>query len=72
MKLSAFMQKQNLDDASFARLLGDCQTTAVRKWRLGERFPRIEQLRRIAEITNNEVTPNDFAGVSQPRTEAAE
>ena len=59
--LAKFMQDHDLDDASFALSLGNCQATAVRKWRLGERFPRKDQLRRIAEITNNDVTPNDFA-----------
>lgn len=33
----------------------------VKKWARHERFPRIEALRKIAEITDGKVTSNDFA-----------
>lgn len=60
MKLSEFMSAAGLDDEQMAALLGGCTAHAVKKWRYGERLPRPEQLRRIAEVTGGQVTPNDF------------
>lgn len=40
-----------------------CSLGAVRKWRSGERMPRAKQMRRIAEVTNGEVTANDFVSL---------
>ena len=60
MKLSDFMTASGLDDDQMAALLGGCSAHAVKKWRYGERLPRPEQLRRIAEVTDGQVMPNDF------------
>lgn len=60
MTLSDYMALRGIDDAGLAALLGDCSESGVRKWRYGERVPRPEQMKRIAEVTAGAVTPNDF------------
>jgi hypothetical protein len=60
MKLSDFMKAAGLDDEALAARVGECSAHAVKKWRYQERVPRPEQMRRIAEITEGKVTPNDF------------
>jgi hypothetical protein len=37
-----------------------CSPWAVRKWRYRQRVPRPEMQRRIAKITDDKVTPNDW------------
>lgn len=60
MTLSAYMALRSLDDITMALLVGDCQETAIRKWRTGARIPRPKHLRRIMEVTEGAVTPSDF------------
>ena len=71
MKLSDFMKTAGLDDEALAAQVGDCSAHAVKKWRYQERVPRPEQMRRIAEITEGRVTPNDFVLPPQPEGAAA-
>jgi DNA-binding transcriptional regulator YdaS (Cro superfamily) len=68
MKLSSYMELRSLNDRAMADLIGDCQETAVRKWRLGERIPRPRAMRRILEVTEGGVTPADF--ILPPRVAA--
>lgn len=61
MQLDAFIRDRKLTDDSFAALLGpDVSAWAVRKWRYGQRIPRIGMQQRIAAATKNQVAPNDF------------
>jgi hypothetical protein len=60
MKLAAYMIDKNLTPAEMAGLVGDVSSSGVRKWIYHERVPRPEQLRRIADVTQGAVTPNDF------------
>lgn len=60
MKLAEYMKASGLEDESFAEMVGDCSSHAVKKWRYQERVPRPDQMRRIAEVTGGRVTPNDF------------
>lgn len=60
MTLADYMKAHGLDDLAMAEKIGRCSESAVRKWRYGQRMPRVEQLRRIAEVTHGAVTPNDF------------
>lgn len=62
MTLSEYMRNSQLDDEAMASLLG-CSAGAVKKWRYGERVPRPDQLKRIAEVTGHQVTANDFHGI---------
>lgn len=60
MTLAAFMALRAFDDLDMALLIGDCQESAIRKWRTGARMPRPKNLRRIMEVTEGAVTPSDF------------
>lgn len=61
MQLDAFIRDRKLTDAEFAALLGtDVSAWAVRKWRYGQRIPRIDMQQRIAAATEDLVAPNDF------------
>ena len=59
MKLSLWMKKNNISDNKLARLLG-VGGPAVWKWRKGIRLPREDLMRKIFDITQESVTPNDF------------
>jgi len=54
------MTRDGVSADEMADRIGDCSASAVRKWAADERLPRAEQQRRIYEVTNGEVTPNDF------------
>ena len=61
MKLAAYLKHHGLSDEEFASHLGGgLSAEAVRKWRFGVRTPRPVHLVRIAEVTNGDVTANDF------------
>ena len=60
MKLSSYMEQNGWDDAKMATLIGQCTASAVKKWRSGERFPRMRTIIRIRDITGGEVSANDF------------
>ena len=60
MKLSAYMLTNKITPRQIADLVGDVSISGVIKWMRDERVPRPEQMRRIHEVTNGEVTPNDF------------
>jgi transcriptional regulator with XRE-family HTH domain len=59
MKLADYLEKNEIDQASFAKALGVTKK-AVQFWVGGERHPRLEQMQKIAEATKGEVMPNDF------------
>jgi transcriptional regulator with XRE-family HTH domain len=71
MKLSKYMEVKGLSDAQFAAL-GPFPIRTVEKWRRDERYPRRRHLQRIAEATNGDVMPNDFAGIPGIEKSAAE
>jgi transcriptional regulator with XRE-family HTH domain len=60
MKIQAYMTANKISAEAMAELIGGVTESGVRKWVYGERIPRPDQLRRIAEITKGEVMPNDF------------
>lgn len=60
MKLIEWMRAQGLDDDAVAAAVGDVSAHAVKKWKYDERIPRKAQLRRLTEVTNGQVTANDF------------
>lgn len=60
MKLATYMADQKMTTLEMAALVGDVSESGVRKWIYGERVPRPEQMRRIAEVTDGAVQPNDF------------
>lgn len=60
MKLNQYLTEKNITPEAFGALIGGVSESGVRKWIYGERVPRPEQMRRIAEVTNGSVEPNDF------------
>ena len=59
MKLSDFLNNNDIDAASFAESLGVTRE-AVRLWLSGDRTPRPALMRKFIAETNGAVTPNDF------------
>lgn len=59
MKLINYLSEQKMSDGDFASLVG-VSSHGVRKWKYGERIPRADQMRKIAEATGGKVQPNDF------------
>ena len=60
MKLAEYMSTHSLSPEAMATLIGEVTASGVKKWVYGERTPRPDQMRRIAEVTEGKVTPNDF------------
>lgn len=54
------MEEAKIKPRDMAQLLGDVSVSGLGKWMRGERVPRPDQQRRIYEITEGKVTPNDF------------
>ena len=59
MTLKDYMKEHNLKPDEFASLAG-FSVGGVLKWMSGERFPRPGALKKIFEVTDGTVTPNDF------------
>jgi hypothetical protein len=57
------MTMTNSSNAAFGERLGKSGET-VRRYRAGEREPDFETMSRIFHLTDGQVTPNDWAGVS--------
>jgi hypothetical protein len=65
MQLDTYIRNNRLTDESFAKLLGpEVSEWAVRKWRYGQRIPRLATQMRIASVTKNAVTANDFVAAA--------
>lgn len=60
MTLNDYLTKTGLSHAAFANEVGDVTEHGVKKWARGERLPRRNALRRIAEVTGGMVTATDF------------
>jgi len=61
MKLLDYLKLTNISDEAFAaKFNGEISVSGVRKWKYGERTPRLPELVRIEELTDGAVTPNDF------------
>ena len=59
MRLNSYLKYAGKTHKDFADELG-LSVSAVHKWLYGQRFPRKEHLKKIQELTNGEVTANDF------------
>ncbi|QRM44004.1 helix-turn-helix transcriptional regulator [Rhizobium sp. BG4] len=65
MKLAHYMAENHLTPEELAAIVGTVSVSGARKWMNGERVPRPEQMRKIAEVTKGEVCPNDFILISE-------
>lgn len=59
MKLKDWLSREGLSVTDFARRLEKPQPTVLR-YVNGDRIPELSIMRRIGELTNSEVMPNDF------------
>ena len=59
MKLSAYLERENLKPAAFARKL-DVHSETVRLWLKGISRPSNPQYDAIERVTNGAVRPDDF------------
>lgn len=76
MTLDAWLTSKEMTDSAFAVLV-DRYPSTVSRWRSGQVAPDWISMRRILEVTDLQVTPNDFAvaladPAPEPQTEAAE
>lgn len=62
MTLANWLKSQALNQGAFAAKIGATQT-AVSRYCSGKRIPPRHIMRRIVEVTDGAVTPNDFYGV---------
>lgn len=69
MTLKDWLAGKELSHSDFAKQI-DRTTEAVRRYVAGERIPDRESMLKIVEVTNGEVTANDFFGIV-PSAEAA-
>lgn len=66
MQLDAYLRENDLTDEGFAQILGPgVSAWAVRKWRYGQRIPRLAQQKRIREATQGLVTSNDLLAAAE-------
>jgi hypothetical protein len=66
MQLDAYLRENDLTDEGFAKILGaGVSAWAVRKWRYGQRIPRLAQQKRIREATSGLVTSNDLLAAAE-------
>jgi hypothetical protein len=72
MQLAAYMEEKSLDDEAFAELIEPgLSPWTVRKWRYRQRIPRPEMQRRIMQVTDGKVTPNDWMALPEPAAVAS-
>lgn len=63
MKLRDYLEQTSLNRNQFAELI-DVSGETVRRYLTGERRPERETLLKIAEVTEGQVTANDFFGIA--------
>lgn len=71
MTLSDYIAAHRMTQDEFAELIGVTQPS-VGRWIAGERMPRPDTLRRIAELTAGAVTANDFMAPPSDGAQAGE
>ena len=59
MTLATYLVLAEIGDADFAKKIGS-KRYSVYRWRVGDRIPDREFMRKIREATNGAVTANDF------------
>jgi transcriptional regulator with XRE-family HTH domain len=63
MRLSDYLNSKGISRYDFAAKIGR-SPEAVRRYMTGDRKPEEETMRLIAQITEGEVTANDFFGIA--------
>lgn len=60
MQLSSYLSDHDISIPQFAQKIGAANRTIVWRYVHGIRRPNKKMLQRIYDVTNGEVTPNDF------------
>lgn len=63
MRFSDFIEESGKSRTEVANELG-CSRQAVRRYVLGERIPRADEMQKIFEWSGGKVTANDFYGLN--------
>jgi len=63
MQLSDYLRDRSISPHDFAKSIGVSKET-VRRYLAGLRRPDFEKMRLIADVTDGEVTANDFFGIA--------
>lgn len=66
MKLNEWTEANNIKPRALAAMLG-LTYAAAHRYINGKRLPEPDVMKRIAEITANSVTPNDFILTQNPK-----
>ncbi|MFC5423241.1 helix-turn-helix domain-containing protein [Bosea eneae] len=64
MKLAEYLRTRDMKPAEFARIVGTHRQN-VSRWMNGIAVPRPDDLRKILEVTDGKVTPNDFITLAE-------
>lgn len=64
MKLLNYLERQKIGYAEFARMIASPHRRNIQRYAFGLRRPNHETMLRIYEVTQGEVTPNDFADLT--------
>ncbi|MGI9572281.1 MAG: helix-turn-helix domain-containing protein [Candidatus Actinomarinaceae bacterium] len=64
MKLREYMVKNGLNNIQISEL-SDISEHTIAKYKNDIRIPRLKHMTKIFDITQGQVTPNDFYGVGQ-------
>lgn len=65
------MREHDVNDETFAELVGDCTAHAVKKWKYGERQPPGDKIIRIEDVTRGDVTLRDLVAVPAAESTSA-
>jgi len=71
MRFADWLIRTGTTDAAFAVRAGKSRET-VRRWKAGEREPDSEAMAQIFDLTDGQVTPNDWVGVGPRSATSAE
>ncbi len=64
MNLNIFLKEQGISNAEFAEQIGVSEAS-VSRYAKGKRIPEQDIMPKIAAVTNNAVTANDFYGITE-------
>lgn len=64
MKLLDYLEQNEMTDAEFAELIG-VKRQSIYRYRTGERMPEWPIVARIMQVTEGQVTANDFLPVAR-------
>lgn len=70
MQLATYMRQHGISDAALAELVR-CNRVTISRLRRGTAAPSLSLAKRLAEVSNGAVTPNDFLAAPAKQEAAA-